>query len=198
MQAIVDDIVFHNADPQKHPRNWNLGLILKEYINIGGNLLDDAFAGITEEALLESLTKPEESSSIDINSFCLPNMPKPPNSFRGIRKKCSSLKRWLCICSDDSYKNGRYRTTTNLLRKYLGDFLIASYCSVIEESGYDDTYIREIEVNVRSFGHRNPLEEYKIDGCRFFISMLGATRRMTIDTLFQYWSSPMESQELYL
>ncbi|CAI0607843.1 unnamed protein product [Linum tenue] len=145
MQAIVDDIVFHNADPQKHPRNWNLGLILKEYINIGGNLLDDAFAGITEEALLESLTKPEESSSIDINSFCLPNMPKPPNSFRGIRKKCSSLKRWLCICSDDSYKNGRYRTTTNLLRKYLGDFLIASYCSVIEESGYDDTYIREIE-----------------------------------------------------
>uniref|UniRef100_A0A2K2BF67 SecA Wing/Scaffold domain-containing protein n=1 Tax=Populus trichocarpa TaxID=3694 RepID=A0A2K2BF67_POPTR len=32
-------------------------------------------------------------------------------------------------------------------------------------------------VNVRSFGHRNPLEEYKIDGCRFFISMLSATRR---------------------
>ncbi|CAL1412527.1 unnamed protein product [Linum trigynum] len=223
MQASVDDIVFHNADPQKHPRNWNLGLILKEYIDIGGNLLDDVFAGITEEALLKSLTEPEESSSIDISSFCLPNMPKPPNSFRGIRKKCSSLKRWLCICSDDSYKNGRYRTTTNLLRKYLGDFLIASYCSVIEDSGYDDTYIREIEravllktvdcfwrdhlinmnrlssaVNVRSFGHRNPLEEYKIDGCRFFISMLGATRRMTIDTLFQYWSSPMESQELYL
>ncbi|CAN1801526.1 Protein translocase subunit SECA2, chloroplastic [Linum perenne] len=198
MQAIVDDIVFHNADPNKHPQSWNTRMILKEYINVGGSLLDDTFAEITEEDLLLSLLQSQEPSSIDINNFCLPNMPKPPNAFRGIRKKCSSLKRWLCICSDDSAKNGRYRTTTNLLRKYLGDFLIASYCSVIEESGYDDAYIKEIEVNVRSFGHRNPLEEYKIDGCRFFISMLSATRRMSIDALLQYWSSPMESQELFV
>ncbi|CAN1240019.1 Protein translocase subunit SECA2, chloroplastic [Linum grandiflorum] len=223
MQAIVDDIVFHNADPTKHPQNWNTGMILNEYINVGGSLLDDTFTGITEETLLKSLVQSQEPSSIDINNFCLPNMPKPPNTLRGIRKKCSSLKRWLCICSDDSTKNGRYRMTTNLLRKYLGDFLIASYCGVIEESGYDDTYIKEIEravmlktldcfwrdhlvnmnqlssaVNVRSFGHRNPLEEYKIDGCRFFISMLSATRRMSIDALLQYWSSPMESQELFV
>lgn len=54
------------------------------------------------------------------------------------------------------------------------------------------------QVNVRSFGHRNPLEEYKIDGCRFFISMLSATRRLTIESLLQYWSSPMESQEIFL
>ena len=53
------------------------------------------------------------------------------------------------------------------------------------------------QVNVRSFGHRNPLEEYKIDGCRFFISMLSATRRLTVETLLQYWSSPMESQEIF-
>uniref|UniRef100_A0A2P2LA91 SecA Wing/Scaffold domain-containing protein n=1 Tax=Rhizophora mucronata TaxID=61149 RepID=A0A2P2LA91_RHIMU len=54
------------------------------------------------------------------------------------------------------------------------------------------------QVNVRSFGHRNPLEEYKIDGCRFFISMLSATRRLTVETLLQYWSSPSESQELFV
>lgn len=54
------------------------------------------------------------------------------------------------------------------------------------------------KVNVRSFGHRNPLEEYKIDGCRFFISMLSATRRLTIESLLQYWSSPMESHEIFL
>jgi preprotein translocase subunit SecA len=53
-------------------------------------------------------------------------------------------------------------------------------------------------VNVRSFAHRNPLEEYKIDGCRFFISMLSATRRLTVESILQYWSSPMESQELFI
>ena len=54
------------------------------------------------------------------------------------------------------------------------------------------------QVNIRSFGHRNPLEEYKIDGCRFFISMLSATRRLTVEALLRYWTSPMESQELFL
>ena len=36
--------------------------------------------------------------------------------------------------------------TANLLRKYLGDFLIASYLDVVQESGYDDAYVKEIEV----------------------------------------------------
>ncbi|KAK1400971.1 hypothetical protein POM88_000576 [Heracleum sosnowskyi] len=40
-------------------------------------------------------------------------------------------------------------------------------------------------VNVRSFGHRNPLEEYKIDCCRFFISMLSATQRLTVEALLR-------------
>ncbi|KAJ6709314.1 PROTEIN TRANSLOCASE SUBUNIT SECA2 CHLOROPLASTIC [Salix koriyanagi] len=66
----------------------------------------------------------------------------------GIRRKSFSLKRWLAICSDDLTMNGRYRTTTNLLRKYLGDFLIASYLDVTLESGYDDEYIKEIERTV--------------------------------------------------
>ncbi|KAL5203832.1 hypothetical protein ABZP36_008703 [Zizania latifolia] len=90
------------------------------------------------------------------------------------------------------------------------------------ESRYDDSYIRGIEreillktldtlwkdrlvnmnklssvVNVRSFGHRNPLEEHKIDGREFFISMLSATRRLTVVSLLKYWSSPMESEELF-
>lgn len=43
-------------------------------------------------------------------------------------------------------RNGKYRTTSNLLRKYLGDFLIASYLDVVEESGYDDGHVKEIEV----------------------------------------------------
>ncbi|XP_015885772.3 protein translocase subunit SECA2, chloroplastic isoform X1 [Ziziphus jujuba] len=224
MQAVVDEIVFANADPLKHPRSWSLGKLLKEFVTIAGKLLNDSFAGITEETLLESLAQSHELSTVGgISDIHLPNLPTPPNSFRGIHKKSSSLKRWLAICSDELTKNGRYRASINLLRKYLGDFLIASYLDVVQESGYDNVYVKEVEkavlvktldcfwrdhlvnmnrlssaVNVRSFGHRNPLEEYKIDGCRFFISMLSATRRLTVESLLQYWSSPMESQEIFL
>ncbi|KEH35340.1 preprotein translocase subunit SecA [Medicago truncatula] len=202
MQAVVDEIVFSNIDPVKHPRSWGLSNLLKEFKTIGGKLLHESFGGINDDTLLNSLGQLNEVKSVDVVNFCLPNLPAPPNAFRGIRRKSSSLRRWLAICTDDLIENGKYRTTSNLLRKYLGDFLIASYLDVVEESGYDERHVKEIEravllktldcfwrdhlvnmnrlssaVNVRSFGHRNPLEEYKIDGCRFFISMLSATRR---------------------
>ncbi|XP_013604223.1 PREDICTED: protein translocase subunit SECA2, chloroplastic [Brassica oleracea var. oleracea] len=223
MQAVVDEIVVGNSDPHKHPRNWNLAKLLKEFMAISGNLLDDSFSGITEGTMLQALENLHETSSIDMDNFHLPHLPKPPNAFRGIRRKNASLRRWLDICSDDLTGSGRYRTSINLLRKFLGDYLIASYLSAVQESGFDDGYVKEIEravllktldcfwrdhlvnmnklssaVNVRSFAHRNPLEEYKIDGCRFFISMLSATRRLTIESILQYWSSPMESQELFV
>ncbi|MED6201452.1 Protein translocase subunit SA2, chloroplastic [Stylosanthes scabra] len=221
MQAVVDEIVFSNINPMKHPSTWSLSKLLKEFTTIGGKLLDESFGGITDDSLLNSLGQLNDMGSIDIVSFSLPNLPAPPNAFRGIRRKSSSLRRWLVICSDDLIENGKYRTASNLLRKYLGDFLIASYLNVVEESGYEDKYVKEIEravllktldcfwrdhlvnmnrlssaVNIRSFGHRNPLEEYKIDGCRFFISMLSATRRLTVEALLRHWSSPMESLEL--
>ncbi|XP_016569707.1 protein translocase subunit SECA2, chloroplastic isoform X2 [Capsicum annuum] len=223
MQAVVDDVIFMNVNPQKHPKNWRLDKILKEFKDVAGETLNYSFAGINEDALLNSLVQLQKFQSISIDHFYLPSLPPIPNSFRGIRGKTSSFKRWLAICSDDSIKYGKYREMVNFLRKYLGDFLIASYLDVIQESGYDAVYVKEIEravllktldcfwrdhlinmnrlssaVNVRSFGHRNPLEEYKIDGCKFFISMLSATRRLTVESLLRYWSSPMESQELYV
>ncbi|ESW09463.1 hypothetical protein PHAVU_009G129400 [Phaseolus vulgaris] len=223
MQAVVDEIVFNNIDPVKHPRSWGLSKLLKEFVTVGGKLLHESFGGISDHTLLNSLGLLNDVSSVDIVNFSLPNMPAPPNAFRGIHRKSSSLRRWLAICTDDLIGNGKYQTTSNLLRKYLGDFLIASYLNVVEESGYDERHAKEIEravllqtldcfwrdhlvnmnklssaVNIRSFGHRNPLEEYKIDGCRFFISMLSATRRLTVEALLRYWTSPMESEELFL
>ncbi|KAI4337855.1 hypothetical protein L6164_016224 [Bauhinia variegata] len=223
MQAVVDEIVLANVNPLKHPDSWDLSKLLKEFMTMGGKLLHESFAGITNDTLLKSVGKLQDASSIDIVNLSLPNLPAPPNAFRGIRRKSSSLRRWLSICSDELTKNGKYQTTINLLRKYLGDFLIASYLNVVEESGYDERHVKEIEravlvktldcfwrdhlvnmnrlssaVNIRSFGHRNPLEEYKIDGCRFFISMLSATRRLTVESLLRYLTSPMESQDLFV
>ncbi|GKB88227.1 protein translocase subunit SecA2, chloroplastic isoform X1 [Tanacetum coccineum] len=205
MQAVVDEIVLANVNPLKHPSSWNLDKLLKDFIAISGKILD----GLTVESLMQSLASVHKISDVDISDFHFPNLPQPPNAFRGIRKKTSSLKRWLAICSDDSLKDGKYRVTANLLRKYLGDLLITSYMNIIEESGYAEEYravlVKSLDcfwrdhlvnmnrlnsaVNVRSFGHRDPLEEYKIDGCRFFISMLSATRRLTVESLLRHWSS---------
>ncbi|PKA56238.1 Protein translocase subunit SECA2, chloroplastic [Apostasia shenzhenica] len=203
----------------EHPRNWGLGKLFSDFVQIGGKMLSEPFSEIKEEDVLSSIEQVRGLNCIQVDTFSLPNLPMLPPAFRGIRKKISSLRRWLAICTDDSTKNGRYQLAANLLRKYLGDFLIASYIDILQESGYEDTYIQEIErevmvktldcfwrdhlinmnrlssaVNIRSFGHRNPLEEYKIDGCRFFISMLSATRRLTVESLLHYWSS-VESEE---
>ncbi|KAI3873057.1 hypothetical protein MKW92_026432, partial [Papaver armeniacum] len=223
MQAVADEVVFGNTDPLRHPSRWSLGKLLNELNVITGETFADIFEGITEEALLASLEQPYDLKSVEIDNFSLVNMPIPPSAFRGVRRKSSSLRRWLVICTDESSKSGPYQVTCNLLRKYLGDVLIGSYLDAIQESGYDDVYIKEIEkavlvkaldcfwrdhlinmnrlssaVNVRSFGHRNPLEEYKIDGCRFFISMLSAIRRLTVESLLRYWSSPTESHDLFV
>lgn len=66
-------------------------------------IIPDSFSGITKEALLKSLAELDKLT-IDVNNFYFPDLPKPPNAFRGIRKKSSLLKRWLAICSDDLTK----------------------------------------------------------------------------------------------
>uniref|UniRef100_A0A7C9EPK1 Protein translocase subunit SecA n=2 Tax=Opuntia streptacantha TaxID=393608 RepID=A0A7C9EPK1_OPUST len=145
MQAVIDETVLANVDPHKHPSSWNLQKILKDFIRLGGKLLKNSFAEVTETVLLRSLSKFDGSHPLDFTDFLPPDLPRPPNVFRGIRRKMTSLMRWLTICADDSITDGRYRLIINFLRKYLGDFLIASYLHAIEESGFDDTYVKEIE-----------------------------------------------------
>ncbi|THG12978.1 hypothetical protein TEA_014181 [Camellia sinensis var. sinensis] len=128
MQAVVDEIIFGNVDPLKHPSKWNLGKLLKEFNGISGKILNDSFVAITEVALRESLTQLHELSS-----------------------RAVLVKTLDCFWRDHLVNMNRLSSA----------------------------------VNVRSFGHRNPLEEYKIDGCRFFISMLSATRRLTVESILR-------------
>jgi preprotein translocase subunit SecA len=64
-------------------------------------ILAESFGGINDDTLLNSLGQLNEVNSVDVVNFCLPNLPAPPNAFRGIRRKSSSLRRWLAICTDD-------------------------------------------------------------------------------------------------
>lgn len=66
-----------------------------------------------------------------------------------LRKTLSFTLLTLPIC-----RSGRYRTSINLLRKFLGDYLIASYLNAVQESGFDDGYIKEIEVCLLLFLRR--------------------------------------------
>jgi preprotein translocase subunit SecA len=106
----------------------------------------EPFKEIQEEDLLSSLEQIHEYGPVNVDNFTLPNMPVSPNSFRGIWKRTSSMMRWLAICVDDASKKGRYTYIVNMLRKYFGDFLIATYLDAVQESRYDDAYIRGIEV----------------------------------------------------
>ncbi|KAI3841869.1 hypothetical protein MKW92_038066 [Papaver armeniacum] len=143
MQAVADEVVFGNTDPLRHPSRWSLGKLLNELNVITGETFADIFEGITEEALLASLEEPYDLKSVEIDNFSLVNMPIPPSAFRGVRRKSSSLRRWLVICTDESSKSGPYQVTCNLLRKYLGDVLIGSYLDAVQESGYSgDVYIK--------------------------------------------------------
>ncbi|XP_037429591.1 protein translocase subunit SECA2, chloroplastic-like isoform X1 [Triticum dicoccoides] len=127
MQAVVDEIILGNVDPQKPPKTWDLAKLLDEFASLGGNLLTETFKETQEEDLQSSLEQILRYGSVEVDNFVLPNMPVPPNSFRGIRKRTSSAMRWFAMCGDDTSKKGRYTNIVNLLRKYFGDFLIATY-----------------------------------------------------------------------
>lgn len=75
----------------------------------------DSFAGITEEALVDSLVQLQKVKSVSIDNFSLPNLPSTPNSFRGVRGKTSSFRRWLAICSDDSMKYGQSTSMSSMI-----------------------------------------------------------------------------------
>ncbi|KAM0939802.1 putative protein translocase subunit SecA, SecA Wing/Scaffold, secA, Wing/Scaffold superfamily [Dioscorea sansibarensis] len=106
MQEVADEIVFANVDPLKSPRNWTLGKLLDEFVDIGGNCLagvcQNNLAEIREDYIVSSLEKVHGLDSTIIDAFSLRGLPLPPKTFRGIHKKQSSLNCWLNICADDS------------------------------------------------------------------------------------------------
>eukprot|EP00267_Zea_mays_P051095 XP_020403998.1 protein translocase subunit SECA2, chloroplastic isoform X2 [Zea mays] len=101
MQAVADEIVLVNVDPQKPPKAWNLVKLLDEFVSLGGKL-SESFKDIREQNLQSALEQMQGWGPVKADSFALPNMPLPPDSFRGIRKRTSSITRWFSICVDDT------------------------------------------------------------------------------------------------
>ncbi|KAL2611692.1 hypothetical protein R1flu_023384 [Riccia fluitans] len=225
MQAVADDIVLPAVDSSKAPRFWRMDdiladfedLLTKTYFDLPNYSAPSIILGkVTGEMLVESLETVRFEEKTGLDDAVLPGLPSLADHPSGLRRKASALKRWLEITTDGSVSEGEHQREVHLLRKYLGDVLIATYQEKLKKSSLSNSKIELLErvlavkaldqywrdhlinmnrlraaVNVRSFGHMNPLEEYKIDGCRFFIAMLSAARRLTVESLLQPWV-PME------
>ncbi|CAM6094872.1 unnamed protein product [Calypogeia fissa] len=215
MQAVADDMVLPFVNSSKAPKHWSIDLILSEFLDLlektSPVTLNYSAASVlprdvTVEMVIDYLEMARKQEHLGSDKLRLPDYPL------GLRNQSSAMMRWLEITSDGSVPAGKYQRDVHLLRKYLGDTLIATYQEKLQMSGLSGQKIEQIErvlalkaldgywrdhlinmnrlraaVNVRSFGHLNPLEEYKIDGCRFFIAMLSAARRLTVESLLQPW-----------
>lgn len=169
----------------------------------------DVLSGVTSAMLIEGLRHCEK---VDVDFLKLPGLPMPFEGHRNLRFKAGSISRWMDIISDPAAERGKYDREVHLLRKYVGDLIIGMFEEKLKGTLVPHYQIEQVEravalnaldrywrdhlvnmnrlraaVNVRCFGHMNPLEEYKIDGCRFFISMLSAARRTTVESLLRPW-----------
>lgn len=216
IQAVADEIVLSNIHPSKPPSSWKLDCILDEFHEFcyktsgsEGETVSDVLSGVTPAMLVEGLRRCEK---VDADFLKLPGLPVAFEGQKGPRFKAGGIKRWMDIVSDPAAERGRYDREAHLLRKYLGDVIIGMFEEKLKGTLVPQYQIAQVEravalnaldrywrdhlvnmnrlraaVNVRCFGHMNPLEEYKIDGCRFFIAMLSAARRLTVESLLQPW-----------
>ncbi|CAM6008715.1 unnamed protein product, partial [Sphagnum balticum] len=221
MQAVADEMILQNVDSSKPPRKWKISNILNEFHELADRTfsVDVPNVQTPSDMVVAALG---EFDKANLDAFVLPGLPKPPGGGpKGLRSKVSAMKRWLEMTSDDSVPAGKYEKEVHILRKYIGDILIGTYEEKLQLSQLSLNRIELVEralalnaldwywrdhlvnmnrlrsaVNVRCFGHMNPLEEYKIDGCRFFIFMLSTARRITVESLLRPWI-PGEEEDDY-
>ncbi|KAH7421180.1 hypothetical protein KP509_13G044200 [Ceratopteris richardii] len=221
IQTVADELVTPWIVPSKHPKTWNMQQILKDVQGILNEVSEEHNGNLfelpSEAEIPSSLMKLRGVTTIRLDGSFLPDLPlTPSNTFSGPRFICSSVDRWLRMISVDSFSNQRYEKEAILLRRYVGELLIGVYREKIFISDLSPMDVEETErhlaisaldifwrehlinmgrlrsaVNVRSFGNMNPLEEYKIESLRFFISMLSSFRRLTVESLLRPWKIEM-------
>jgi preprotein translocase subunit SecA len=170
----------------------------------------DILSNVTPDMIIKGLRGYDKVDAD--HHLTLPGLPVAFEGHRTLRFKAGAIKRWMDITLDPASNRGRYKLEVSLLRKYIGDIIIGMYEEKLKGTLVPHYQIEQVErimaitavdrywrdhlvnmnrlraaVNVRCFGHMNPLEEYKIDGCRFFIAMLSAARRLTVESLLQPW-----------
>ncbi|XP_002977981.2 protein translocase subunit SECA2, chloroplastic isoform X1 [Selaginella moellendorffii] len=208
IQGVADEMVLNHVDPTKPPRNWNLEGFLDEF---------DDFASVTfafprGSHLLSNVTKETIVSALSTSRLMkeLPGLPPTGLDAGDSPMKAASLSRWK---RDDFLPSGRHCQELDSFRRYVGDILIAEYQRKLESIQEFREDANQVErsvaisaldyfwrmhlanmsrlssaVQITGFGHMNPLDEYKLDGARFFIKMLSAARRMTVESLLKPWA----------
>ncbi|MCO5573575.1 hypothetical protein L7F22_027347 [Adiantum nelumboides] len=221
IQTVADELVIPHVNANKHPKTWNIKQILEDVQGILNEVSEEhdgkLFELPSETSVTTSLTQIRGVKTTGIDGPSLPGLPLTPSHlFDGPRTKAYAVNRWLRLISDGTFNNQRYEKEALLLRRYFGEFLIGVYREKIFISDLSPKDVEQTErllaisaldifwrehlinmnrlrsaVNVRSFGNLNPLEEYKIESLRFFISMLSSFRRLTVESLLRPWQVEM-------
>lgn len=221
MQAVADELVIPQVVSSKHPKTWNIKKILQDVQELIDKVSEEHNGNLfklpSEATLITSLTQLGSAKKTTIDACSLPGLPLTPSHlFDGPRSKAYAVNRWFRLTSDGTFKNQKYGRETVLLRRYFGEMLIGIYREKLFISDLSPKDIEQTErllaisaldmfwrehlinmsrlrsaVNVRSFGNMNPLEEYKIESLRFFISMLGSFRHLTVQSLLRPWHVEM-------
>ncbi|KAI5070358.1 hypothetical protein GOP47_0014701 [Adiantum capillus-veneris] len=221
IQTVADELVILHVNLNKHPKTWNIKQILEDVQGILNEVSEEhkgkLFELPSETSILSSLAQIRGVKTTGIDEPSLPGLPLPSSHrFSGPRCKASAVNRWSRMISDGAFNNRRYEKESLLLRRYFGELLIGVYQEKIFISDVSPKDVEQTErmlaisaldvfwrehlinmsrlrsaVNVRSFGNLNPLEEYKIESLRFFISMLSSFRRLTVESLLRPWQVEM-------
>ncbi|GAQ84908.1 preprotein translocase [Klebsormidium nitens] len=200
MQDCVDDVIARHAAANQPPATWDLAAILAEVQQLGDAHVNDAppFSLPPPSALLAEL---QALPSPPGPALALP--PGVPLRDLTIQEQRAILARQARRSAQRGPEwSGPWREAVQVLRSFLAESLIARHHAmaallpdapvqqqqmltqllVVHLDDYWKLHLANLKrlrsaVSVRGFGQMNPLEEFRIEGCRLFLGMLETMRR---------------------
>ncbi|EFJ32795.1 hypothetical protein SELMODRAFT_85961, partial [Selaginella moellendorffii] len=175
IQGVADEMVLNHVDPTKPPRNWNLEGFLDEFDDFASSC-SDLLSNVSKEMIVSALSTSRLMKE-------LPGLPPTGLDTGDSPMKAASLSRWK---RDDFLPSGRHCQELDSFRRYRS--VAISALDYFWRMHLANMSRLSSAVQITGFGHMNPLDEYKLDGARFFIKMLSAARRMTVESLLKPWA----------
>eukprot|EP00899_Mesostigma_viride_P008270 jgi/Mesvir1/17444/Mv08720-RA.2 len=233
MEACVDEIVSVYTNPNKPPKEWPLDRMIIQLRGLTFDQDRVFSTKVSDEGILAALELPDGKSGADGSSPRLEAMkrlnPFPPLSLHAV---AFARQRAKARYEKPLNSSGRWAGAVELVRALVAETVVGMYENRVAElrtqKGMDQRAVENVEkllgiravdafwqdhlanmatmrssVSMRAYGQLEPLEEYKIEGCRAFLAMLTGLRTQAVQWLFEYGfndnddaeTSPKDQQE---